>query len=264
MIEYQLKDSDDNLYDINGDSVTLALKGSFTQGEDSFSYDNRIVERSFLSGSALIGDKRLMQKGFTLSFSSANSDSGLYRMEINTLLSFINKTVAIVDVTNDMEIKVTAETMNIGYDSGSLKHSSDNSIDFVALTPYWESLTADSENGIADADVIKEILVNNEGFLVAFPIITLIATVPTDDVQIYINSTNTGIQILDSSFGTAGNLTMIIDCSEGLVSINDLNRNVNIVPGTGFFEIPIGSDTINILSNETIDVAVEWQKRFFI
>ena len=264
MIEYQLKDKDGNTFDINGDSVSLALKGSFTQTEDSFSFDNRIIERSFLPGSSLIGEKRLQQKSFTLSFSSANNDTSVYRSELNEILMWIAKTVYIVDVSNDMQIKVTADNMGLGYDRGSLKKSSDNTIDFTALTPYWEALTADSETGTALSATIKEVAVSNGGFLEAYPIITLVASVATSDVQIYINSDNTGIQIQDSSFGTTGNLTMIIDCVKGLVSINDDDRNVSIVSGTGFFPIPIGDDTINILSDAEITYTIEWNERYYI
>ena len=264
MIEYQLKDKDDNTFDVNGDSVTLAFKESFTQGEDSFSFDNRIVERSFLPGSSLIGEKRLQSKSFILSFVYANPEDTAFRAALNEILMWIAKTAYIVDVTHNMQIKVTSDKANIGYDRGSLKLSGDHSIEFTALTPYWEDLTEDSETGTALKDTIKEIAVNNEGWLETYPVITLIATVATDDVQIYINSDNTGIQIQDSSFGTTGNLTMVIDCGKGLVSINDDDRNVSVVSGTGFFPIPIGEDTINILSNQEIEYTIEWYKRYYI
>jgi hypothetical protein len=264
MIEYQLKDIDGNTYSLNGDSVTRPFKLTLTQGEDTFEYDNRIVERSFLPGSSLIGEKRLKQKSLSLTFLSANPDSTAYRAELNELLMWLNKTVWIVDVTNNMQIKATADTVTLGYNLGSLKQLSDNDINFTALTPYWEDLTSDSVSGTALSDTIEEIPVNNEGFLPAYPVITLVASVATDDVQIYINSDNTGIQIQDSSFGTSGNLIMVIDCATGLVSINDDDRNVSIVPGTGFFPIPIGDDTINILSNQDITYSIEWKRRVFI
>ena len=264
MIEYQLKDADGNTFDVNGASVTMALKGSFSQGEDSFEFDNRIIEKSFLPGSSLIGEKRLKAKGFTLSFSYANPDSALFRAQLNTILLWIAKTVYVVDVTNDMQIEVTADTASLGYDRGSLKLSSENSVEFTSLTPYWEALTEESETGTVLADTITEIAVSNAGFLNAYPVITLVATIATPDVQIYITGDNTGIQIQDSSFGTAGNLTMVIDCKEGLVSINDDDRNVSIVSGTGFFPIPIGSDTINILSDEEITYTIEWFERYYI
>ena len=57
---------------------------------------------------------------------------------------------------------------------------------------------------------------------------------------------------------------MIIDCETGLVSINDLDRNVSIVAGTGFFDLPVGADVVNVLSSETIDVDISWKERSYI
>lgn len=264
MIEYELKDGAGNTFSLNGSGVTYELKRAFTQGGDDFQWDNRVIDRSFLPGASLIGEKRLKSKGFTLSFPVIEGQAETFRAQINELFFWANKTEYIVDVTNDMEIKVTADTGNISYDPGSLKRSSNNTIEFTALTPYWESLIPDSVSGTALIATIKEVAVNNEGFLEAYPIITLTAAIATDDIQIYINSDNTGIQVQDSSFGTAGHLTMIIDCAKGLVSINDDDRNVSIVSGTGFFPIPVGADTINILSNQEITYSIEWAKRVFI
>jgi len=264
MIEYQLKDKDGNTFSLNGDLVTTPLKDSWTPQDDNFSYDNKIIDRSFLPGSSLIGEKRLMSRPLTMFMNLTFPESADFRDSMNEILFWLNKTVSIIDVKNAAEIEVTIDTIDITYDTGSNKLSSDNSFNFTALTPYWKALEVVEETATAAADIIEEIAVTNNGFLKAFPVITLTAAIATDNVQIYITADNTGIQIQDSAFGTSGNLEMVIDCEQGLVSIGDTDRNVSIVPGTGFFEIPVGSDIINVLSSETIDVKIEWKERSFI
>ena len=264
MIEYLLKDKDSNTYSLNGSLVSVPLKATWSQGSDVFSYDNKIVERSFLPGALLVGEKRLMSRNFTMLLNSARPSDNDFQVDINELLMWLNKTKYLVDVTNNMQIEITVKEIEIEYDQGSLKHSSNNRFYFTALTPFWSSLTEDEVSGSAVSDVIKEINVSNDGYLKVHPVITLTAAIATDDVQLYINSSNTGIQIQDSLFGTSGNLVMEIDCEKGLVSIGDVNRNVSIVPGTGFFDLPIGSDVINLLSSESITYSIKWKKRYYI
>ncbi len=264
MIEYQLKDKDNNVFSLNGDSVTLALKGAMTQGSDSFSFDNKIVDKSFLAGSKLIGESRIEDRRITLVFPNTNPAMGTFRSDVNEILRQVRKTKYIVDATNGMQIEVVPINMEVPYDAGSLKLFAEMEFRFTALSPYWEDLVSEEITGTTQASVIKEEPYNNEGFIETFPVITLVATVATSEVEVYLVSNNIGIEVLDSAFGTAGNLTMIIDCREGLVSINDNNRNVKISSGTGFFELPVGADTIRLLTNQAISYTIEWHKRCFI
>lgn len=264
MIEYQLKDADNNTYSLNGALVNGSLKKSWTQESDIFEYDNKIIDRSFLPGSSLIGEKRLRSREFTMSLVRSEQDTDDYRTAANELLFWLNKTKYIVDVTNTRQMEITINSAEVSYDPGSLKLSSNDSFSFTALSPYWSDTVVTDETGTATADTIKEQIVTNGGSLNTYPIITLVATIATDDVQIYLTGNNSGIQIQDSAFGTSGNLTMIINCGTGLVSINDLNRNVSIVAGTGFFSLPVGADTVNILSSETITYTIEWYERDYI
>ena len=264
MIEYQLKDEDGNTFDLNGSSVTVALKNSVTQGEDSFDYDNKIIDRSYLDGSVVIGSKRLIARKYVMQITHVNNDSSAYRAIINELLYWLSKTVYIVDVTNSLELSVVISEINISYDEGALKLSSDDSFSFIALTPYWSDIAYNELTGTALATTIKTVPISNSGFLKAFPVITLTATVATSDVQIYIDGLNAGIQIQDNLFGTVGYLSMVIDCETGLVTLGELNINNSIAQGTGFFYISPGSDQINILSNQQITYSIKWKKRYFV
>jgi len=264
MIEYSLKDKDGNTYSLNGDGVTAELKRSFTQGKDNFKYDTKVVENSFLPGAEVVGNKRLMSRAYTLEVTSTNNDTQAYRDYLNELIEWISKTKYIVDETNSMEIEVVSYAMNIEYLEGSLKKLSKNSFMFTALDPFWTSTIKTEYTGSVLSGIIKEQSVNNEGYLPVHPIITLVAFSAVTDVQIYIDSDKTGIQIQDSLFGTTGYETMVIDCVEGLVSIGDLNRNTNIVQGTGFFEIATGSDKITFLTDEDVEYTIDFYKRMFI
>ncbi len=264
MIEYKLKDKDGNTYSLNGSGVTVSLKQTVTQESDSFTFDNKIVERSFLPGSQHIGHSRLQSREFKLTFERVNDDLSSYRIESNQLISFIQKTAYIIDVTNNMELRVVVRSMDIDYLQGSLKKYSTDTFSFIALDPWWTDLTKDTLTGSSISNTIEEISLNNLGYLETPIVITLVATVATDDIQIYLTSNSYGISLSDSLFGTSGNLTMIINCETGNVTIGNVNRNASIDEGTGFFNIPIGTDKLNILANESLTYTIEYYKRYYL
>lgn len=81
----------------------------------------------------------------------------------------------------------------------------------------------------------------------------------------YLSSSTEGIQIDDAVFGTAGNLTMIVDCISGEVTIGALNVNASIAVSTGFFSFPVGADTLNILGADVaVSYTIDFYKRYFI
>ena len=265
MIEYELKDKDDNTYSLNGSAVSIDLKDTWTQGGDTFEYDNKILDKTFLPGSTLVGSSRLTGRSFTLEVTRTNSSSSDYRTELNQLLEFISRTKYLVDITNNMEIEIVAEEASVEYQQGSLKHLSSNKFEFIALTPYWQDLTEDTVTGTASADTIAEVAVNNQGFLTSPPIITLETTAAVNSIQLYLSSSSVGIQVDDNLFGTSGNLTMIINCINGEVTIGTVNRNDSILEGTGFFGLIVGSDTLNILAaDEDVDYTIDFYKRYFV
>jgi len=265
MIEYQLKDENGNTFSLNGASVTTALKQSLTQSGDTFEYANKIAENSYLPGSTLIGKARLQSRELTLSVDIANESSSDYRDIMNELLSAISTTKFIVDVTNNMQIEATPSDITIDYTEGALKNVSNNQFTFLVLTPYWEDLTKTTITGTALADTIKEVAVDNQGYLASPPEITLVTTAAVNSVQLYLTSNNHGIQIDDSLFGTSGNLTMNVDCNTGEVTIGTINRNASIVEGTGFFDFIVGSDTLNILcADEDVNYTIDFYKRYYL
>lgn len=265
MIEYELKDAAGNTFPLNGATVTTPLKNTWSQGGDSFSFDNKIIEKTYLPGSTFVGESRLMGRELTLTVEKTNPDAGLFRDEVNTLLDFVSRTKFIVDVTNDMEIEVVVGDVSADYASGSLKHYAGLSFSFSALTPYWQALTATVVTGTALTDTILQVLVDNQGFLPSPGLITLTTTAAVISLQLFLTASSVGIQIDDSIFGTAGNLTMIVDNILGEVTIGALNRNDSIIEGTGFFDFIVGSNTLNILAaDQDVDFTIEFYKRYFV
>lgn len=265
MIEYNLKDRDGNLYSLNGGAVSRALKDSWTQGEDLFSYDSKIINKTFLPGATLVGSSRLASREFTLMVESTDPVSTAYRAEVNELLEFLSRTKYLVDVTNDMQIEIVTDSISIGYDPGGLKKISHNQISFTALTPYWEALTLTTVTGAVLADTIKEVAISNTGFVSSPPLITLVTTAAVISVQAYLTGNQYGIRIDDSLFGTTGNLTMIIDCVNGEITINDINRNASIIEGTGFFSLTPGIDTLNLLcADQDVNYTIDFYSRYFV
>lgn len=265
MIEYQLKDVDGNTYNLNSDAVTVDLKNTWSQGLDNFEVENEIIENSFLPGAQIIGASRLMSRELEMSVTSTAPDSSDYRAQINELMEFLHRTHYIVDVTNDMQIEVAISATGLSYGQGGFKKFSENMFTFLALSPYWEALTLTTVTGTVLADTITAVDTDNEGFLPSSAVITLETTAAVNNIEMFVGSTQEGIQIEDNLFGTTGNLTIVIDSGAGLVSIGDMNRNSSIAEGTGFFYIQVGEDTLSILvADEDVDYTIEFAKRYYV
>jgi hypothetical protein len=260
MIEYQLKDADGNTFSLNGDTVVEEFTKTWKQGSDDYAFESKIIERSFLPGASLVGEPRVAARTIVLTSEYSNDDSATYRAYLNGLLQAVFNARWLVDVTNSMEIEIVAQGSVVEYMTGSLKLSSDNSFEFLTLTPYWRATTESSVNGTVLADTLTAIPITISGFAPVSPIITLVTTAAVNSLQLTVDSTLHSLQIDDALFGTAGNLTMVIDCSEGTVTIGALNRNTSIVDGTGFFQIPTGSQEINALfADEDVDYTIKYR-----
>ena len=59
MIEYALKDIDDNEYVLNDAAIVKPARGSLSIDSDNFSFQNKIVESSALHGAVKLGKTRI-------------------------------------------------------------------------------------------------------------------------------------------------------------------------------------------------------------
>jgi len=169
--------------------------------------------------------------------------SPTYRVVENTLIEFLLRVEYLVDLTNSLKIKVALKNYNISYDSGSHKLSSSNNIVLELLEPFWSSTTATVDSDTLAIDLNNFNIVNN-GYLKVYPVITFTTSVAVTLIKLFMESSNEGIIITDSIFGTSTYLTLIIDCLNGTIDMGGLDRSISIYPGTGYFSFPVGNSTL--------------------
>ena len=265
MIEYALRDIDANELVLNGAAIAEPAQSSFQLGADGFEYENRIVENSALPGSVKLGKTRLRQREMVVTFDRAHPDLDDFRAADNLVLEFLRRAILLVDKTNGRQVSIAVAAYNISYERGARLHSSVNEVRLVFLEPFWEAITPDNVAQSLSAGVSTIPLTNN-GFLPTPPILTFTApaVAAITQLQVYIDDTKEGIQIDDSLFGTVGYDTLVIDCREGTLMLETFDRTQSILPGTGYFEIPVGSSSLKIDASADVDLDMDFNKRYFI
>jgi len=264
MIEYALLDIDDNEYELSGAGVIEPAKSSITFLKERFSFDSKITENSFLPGAVQLGKTRLKSSILSLQLTRSHSTSAAFETAENELIEWLEKTIYLVDLTNDRRIKVNLKNMDINYDRGGHKLSSENTIQFNLLSPYWENNTQTQVGPDALIIDINDVNLNNQGSLNVYPEITLTAAVAVTQIEMYIDETKHGMRINDALFGTDIYLTMIIDCEQGTILIGELDRSASILSGTGYFYIPIGAHVLKVTPSAICNITVKWRQRAYI
>ncbi len=263
MIEYALRDVDDNEFVLNDSSIDQPARDSFTFLNDSFANDNRVVPNSALPGSTKLGRTRLMSKELSFNFTRAHDDDSDFRDAENEFINFLQKAVAIVDKTNLLIAPIAVPGYNIDYGTGMHKHVSDNVFTVVLLDPFWKAITPDNvAQGIVAG--VNNIALSNLGKLPSPPVITLEASVAITQIQIYIDETKDGIQIDDALFGTVSFNTLVIDCENGQLLLEGIDRTQSILPSSGYFEIPVGASTLKVVSTGIMTIDMDFNQRVFV
>ena len=266
MIEYALSDSYGNEFNLNGSSSSLLgiLKNTFTIKETILEREINIIQKSYKDGAVCPGTQRSQSKSLPFSFEIAIDDVSLFKSNFNNLEYWCRKAEKIIDKTNNLITPVKFKELSIPYDAGSLMKSATCSLVFVQLDPYWfnEEYTVLNRSGAA-----IEIPYVNNGFVDAFPVITLEANSGCQDIVIIESTTRRGLIITDFSFGQeeAYN-TLTIDCEEGKVLLSGFTgtRNNRIKAGTGFFHLPVGSGNIEIQTSVSVDAEVKFRKGYLL
>jgi len=267
MIRYALEDSDGSYFELTGVSIAQPTRGSVTISGERFNYDNKIIENSSIPGATLIGDPRLASSSIDLIYVRVHDNINAYMLAENALLVWLKKTVAIRDITNSRRLYVTIDNIEIRYDDGSLKLSSENRITFKVLKPFWEKTTVTTIGGSCSIGS-NTFPFTNDGSLKTYPRISINTSVAVDDIEVYVDSTKHGIIVQDSIFGTSGFTNLYIDCKLGTVEIYDGADFVDITPsilgGTGFFFIQPGSDDLKVIVSAACSVSMAWQIRNYV
>jgi hypothetical protein len=263
LIQYALRNVNGDLTQLNDSTIDTIARKSLSLGDDNFSFENKIVEKSSLPGSVQLGERRLMARELTLFFNRSESSDSDFRTAENKLLQALDTAVYLVDVTNSRQVPISVLDYNAEYDAGSYQHSSGNQINLQLLQPFWTSTTVTTVSQSLIID-LNQITMSELGYLPIPPIITFTASLPILELQIYVDETNEGIQIEDDLFGTTGYTTLILDCEQGTLKLGSVNRVNSIVPGTGFFRLPIGQSTLNIIPTAACAVQIDRYERTYI
>jgi len=262
MIEYNLQDIDENVFELNGSSIAVIPRKSMTIDSESFMIDSRTEENSFLAGEIKIGDNRLKSRMLPFSFNVTATTDSIFNTLLNNFIYQLNKVYYLIDNTNSKRIRVSLDNFLITNDTGSHKRSVDISFKLKCLDPFWEDLTEQTISGTTVADTWKEITFNNSGYIELYPAIELNASAQCTYVEALINVQS--IRIEDALFGTTNYETMEINSNKGYVKLGLTDRTKNIIGGLGFISIPVGSYILKLLTEVSCDYTIKYRRRYFV
>ncbi len=261
-MKYKFIDSDGAEYEVNGVLTPKIQAGSLSRSSESYSFEQKIIERSFLPGAAKVGEARLESRGFSFTLEFAAETDALFDAYLNELLLWVEKTVTIVETDNSKMTSVTVQNLNVTYDSGSIKRSGDMTIDFLMLDGFWTDTTPIESNHSLSIGV-NNIPVTNSGFLPVYPLLTFDVPAAAPQLDIYIDETKEGLQLVDDTLGTLALNELIIDCVNGSLTIEEFDRSQSITNRTGYFPIPVGDYTLVIDTPVACDLALSFFRRYY-
>ena len=263
-ILYAFEDAEGNRYLPNGVSISKIAQSTFGQNADSFSWENKIIDKSFLPGSKKLGTTRLKSDNISFSLTRANEESVDFRSALNDLLQAVQKTKYVINLTDETRAEVAPLSAVSTPNKGTEKNFASEEITFERLSP-WEDETPNSQDESLTGDSFNDIEINNAGALDAVPVFTFTSSVAIDDIQILIPDNSGSFQLLDPIFGTTGFEELVIDCEQGTAIIGNVDRANFIVAGTGFVQIPPGATQIvRIFVPEDCDVNISWRNRYYV
>ena len=254
MSRWKLLDIDNNSYTIPDDSLRIL--------ERSFKIETDIIEKSFRAGADFPGIQRDTSAEIGFKYDYNINDEQTFRTYLNTLIMNLRKSVILQDTVNQIQTDILLSEKSISYDEGGFNFGSQNEITFKQLRPFWEDIisTDVSFTGYTSGQVI----IDNQGYIETPPVITLYAEGPVTKISIRVNETGEGIVIKDLQFGSLGLNVYIIDCKEGTSELSGVNRNNMIQNGTGFFNLKVGTNTLQFEFDGNRAVDISYKKRYWI
>ncbi len=247
-----------NISDLNNDRI------DFKRGDTNLDLD--IIEKSFLHGAVMIGERRISSKDLSIGLELFDDDDTNFRQSFNQFCYYASQAEYIEDVDNDIRTKV--EFAGFGDNpyttQGSINRGGYCDLKFVQLTPFWEDLTAQTDT---DTGTDLTFSLNNSGYIDCPPIFTITASALCFSILIYISDPVRGIEIQDLTFGYDTTLDeYIINCVNGTALLGDAgyNRNDRIRGGSGFFDFPVGAFTLNAEFSVSCQFDINWRRRYYI
>lgn len=252
------------LIDINNNVFTLPDK-FLIPGDDKFSIDIDLIERTFRDGSIFPGISRIKARDISFTYNQyANNNSG-FRDFFNEFFMWAFKAVKIRNATLNIETDIKLSSGDLKYDKGSHIRSSDNSLTFKQLNPFWEDVNYTTVNiSGTPTKTTGTYVINNTGWAEMPCLITLTASLQATYILFQFIENNQGIYIADSGFGVKANDVYIINNKDGIITLNNFKRNQYIFQGTGFFMCPVGTGSLYYEIDTNCAIKIEYKKRFFI
>lgn len=270
MIEYSFEDVEGRTYNLNDSGIQIIARNSLTYSDLKLNYENRIINKTYLPGSHVVGDPRLMSR--KLSFDLKRTGDN-FETQLNMFIRKAEIAKYLVDDTNSRRMRIVLDSVNVKYEKGSLKKFSDESITFTCLDPFWEEATETSILNESLSAGINDITINNNGYLDTYGRLVFTAATGVSKIQAYTVpgllelEITEGIEIRDSLFGNGAYTQLELDNYNGTLTLvagsDEYDRVAYITPGTGFFRFPQGSNTIRIIPDAICEVDIYFRKRYY-
>jgi len=258
---FALEDIDGNTFNLNDTEISSPARESLTLDQVKFKRDVKLSEKSYLPGAVLLNTPRYESGDLTLRYTRAHNNFDTYRANENELLEWLSKAVYLINVTKEIKTRIECDAHTIKSEEGALFLAGRQTISLKQLNPFWETTADFTDDDEGDNIVFS---VTNDGFLPAQMDFTLETEEICDTITIKNNTTGYGIIIQDSSFGNGALTHYYIYNTTGLTYLEDVLRVANVQQGTGFFDLAVGVNEIEITTPVSISAAYTFKKRYFI
>jgi hypothetical protein len=251
---YRLIDSDNNTYDLTDETFKLMT--------DDYGVEVDLIEKSFQAGAVFTGVQRDESKELSFTYEIYYDDDTSFTLAQNELIKQFRKAVKLRDIILERETEVYYNSLNIKYIEGSQYRGAQVTVNFNQVLPYWEELSyrESTLSGITSGQII----INNDGYTETPPIITISTLTTVSNFSIELLENSRGIIIKDNQFGGFSLSEYVIDCKAGTFLLSGIDRSQLVKQGTGPFNLILGTNTLEFVSNDLIDVKVQWKKRYYI
>jgi hypothetical protein len=209
-----------------------------------------------------VGSTRLESRELEFILDFAFTTDAEYDDYINGLLLVLSNIKLLQDITNSKETQVTLEKLKVSPEDGAVKRTGTISISFIMLDSFWRDSVATEISATLPAGV-NEIALSNTGFMEAYPYMELLFDSSAPQIDIYIDETKEGLQLIDATLGTSTLERLIIDCENGTLTIAGFDRTQNISDRTGYFPIPVGASTLVIDTPALVLLTLTYKKRYY-
>ena len=258
---FALEDSDGNTFNLNDTEIDSPARESLTLDQIKFKREIKLSEKSYLPGAVLLNTPRCTSGDLSLRYVRANDNDDTFRSAENNLLNWLSKAVYLVNVTKGIKTRIECDAHTIRSEEGALFLAGKQNMSFKQLNPYWETI-ADFTGESVGAHILLDI--TNDGFLPTQMDFTLETAHICNTITIKNNTTGYGIIIQDSSFGNGALTHYYINNTTGLTYLEDVLRVANIQQGTGFFDLAVGENSVEITTPVPVTMDYTFKKRYFL